>query len=333
LRDLLVLSLRDGFDPLSYYLQDLHRPGGCADAAFYLTRDETKNGLFNQLNRMLPAPTEANEMKDKVMFAERCRAAQVAVPSTLLACDADGVTRLAPREAFDRDLFCKPRNGRGARGTLMFERIAHERFRASDGADLGLDALIERLGVLGRSTPLVLQPHLRNHAEIADLADRSLVTIRVLTCLDADARPVATHGVLRVLSKLERDWKWNDEFGAPIDLATGRLGAMTSDRLARCAFRYAHHPVTGARVEGRLLAGWPEIQALAVEAHRAFPHRVLVGWDIAHTVDGPLLLEGNINLDVMFPQRAYGEGFGHGALAPLLAHHLAKLAAAHGVAD
>jgi len=177
---------------------------------------------------------------------------------------------------------------------------------------------------------MIVQPQLRTHPEIADLADQSLIAIRVLTCLDERGEPVVTHGLLRILSKLEPAWDCRDEFASPIELHTGRLGQLISDRVAEIE-RHSHHPVTRQRVEGRVLAQWPAISALATEAHRAFSHRVFVGWDIASTVDGPVLLEGNTNLDVMFPQRAYRQGFGRGPLGPLLHRHLADLAKTRGV--
>lgn len=45
LGDLLSLCLQHDFDPLAYYFQELYREGGRTEAAFYLTRSETKNGL------------------------------------------------------------------------------------------------------------------------------------------------------------------------------------------------------------------------------------------------------------------------------------------------
>ena len=102
----------------------------------------------------------------------------------------------------------------GARGVHVFHRVAPETYSAPHGDTLHLDALLEHLETLGHSTPLIVQPRLRNHPEIADLAEQSLVTIRVLTCLDADDRPIATHGVLRILAKLEPGWPLKDEFGA-----------------------------------------------------------------------------------------------------------------------
>lgn len=331
LSDLLVLCVRGNFDPLSYYQQELYRAGGRADAAHYLTRLETKNGLLRALNTMREQPHAAREMGDKLLFEACCRQAGLAAAPVLLACGPEGLKWRAARGALDRDLLCKPRHGRGARGVLVFRHVARETYRAPNGDTVRLDALLERLVALGRAAPVIVQPRLRNHADIADLAEQSLVTIRVLTCLDADGRPIATHGVLRILAKLEPRWPLNDELGVPIDPHSGRLGWLASDRLARCAFRYAYHPVSGQRVEGRVLAAWQAVAALAVAAHRAFAHRVLIGWDIALTEDGPLLLEGNANPDVMFVQRAYGEGFGRSALGPLLESHLAALARTRGL--
>ena len=331
--DLLSLCMQQDFDPLAYYFQELYREGGRAEAAFYLTRSETKNGLLHVLNSMRRSPEGPREMKDKVLFAACCRREGLAVPPTLLESgDSRGdATWNVPRDQLDRDLFCKLRSGRGAQGVLVFLRIAPHLYRDPEGEEIDLDTVLVWLQAASRTAPVIVQPRLRNHPELADLADQSLVTVRVLTCLDSKSRPVVTHAFLRILSKLEPEWRRKDEYGVPIDLSSGRLGAMCSDRLTSGARRFSHHPVTGQAVEGRVLESWPFIQALAQNAHRAFPHRIVVGWDIAMTDEGPVLLEGNINLDIMFPQRVHRQGIGRSALGPLLQHHLAVLARSHDV--
>lgn len=272
-------------------------------------------------------------MKDKVLFAACCRREGLPVPQTLLdSGDGHGdVKWKVPRDRLDSDLFCKLRSGRGAQGVLVFRRVAPDRYLDPEGEEIDLDTVLVWLQAASRTAPVIVQPRLHNHPELADLADQSLVTVRVLTCLDSDNRPVVTHAFLRILSKLEPKWRRKDEYGVPIDLMNGRLGAMTSDRLASCALRFSHHPVTGQAVEGRVLESWPAIKALAQDAHRAFQHRIVVGWDIAVTDNGPMLLEGNINLDIMFPQRVHRQGIGRSALGPLLQHHLSVLAKSHDV--
>ena len=86
--------------------------------------------------------------------------------------------------------------------------------------------------------------------------------------------------------------------GAPIDLETGELGvAADRDALPQTP-RLRHHPATGAAIAGRQLPYWAETLALAEAAHRAFPSVSRVGWDLAITTNGPLLIEGNDDMGV-----------------------------------
>jgi hypothetical protein len=108
------------------------------------------------------------------------------------------------------------------------------------------------------------------------------------------------------------------ELGIAVDLATGKLGPATGDKEKWLLEWWDVHPVTGAQVTDRTLPHWEAIKAIALKAHNASKGRLLVGWDIAVTPDGPLLLEGNSYPDVDFPQRVCRVGIGHSPLgAPL----------------
>jgi len=165
---------------------------------------------------------------------------------------------------------------------------------------------------------MLLQAMLVNHPAIADLAGRSLIAIRVITCMDASGIPVVTHAMLRVVSKLEPSWHSKREHAAVIDLQSGVLGMMCNDKDLWPGRWTRHHPVTGAPVDGRLLPDWPETRALALAAHGVFADRMLVGWDIALTPSGPVILEGNSYPDVHFLQRVHEQPIGMSRLAPLL---------------
>jgi hypothetical protein len=172
-----------------------------------------------------------------------------------------------------------------------------------------------------------VQPLLRNHPALGDLTGESLITFRVFTCIDAADRPIVTHAMLRSIGKLEPDWPTSEEFAAPIDLATGRLGRMCSDTHFGPDDRTDHHPMTGAPVAGRIVPHWPAIHALARAAHRVFADRLLIGWDIALTPEGPVLIEGNSYPDTEFLQRVHDQPIGASPLGPLLAHHFERLTA------
>ncbi|MCB1379027.1 MAG: hypothetical protein KDK89_11755 [Alphaproteobacteria bacterium] len=305
--DMIGIWFSDGIDPPSYYQMELYRPERKSWAPEVLTRFETKNGMLSALNRMRPCPYPLSEMSHKQFFYQRCSEAGLPNPG-VLAVVGDGHTRLmAPRTAFARDLFCKPERGMGAIGTMAFTCLAPDHYADASGKHCDLDGVLADIGRQSGGTPIIVQPWLRNHSGIADLANESLVTFRVVTSLGNGPAPVVVLAMLRVLAKLEPAWTeaLDEEYASPIDLGSGRLGLFTGDNMATSCLRYERHPLTGAEIAGRMVPMWGAIKALAVQAHATFRHRTVVGWDIALTADGPVLLEGNGNLDVMFLQRVH----------------------------
>jgi len=333
LRDLLRLGFRRGIDPVTYYLQEFYRSEARADADNFLTRYETKNGLFSALNHMRPTRYARSEMTDKLLFAQCCERFGLPSPQVLLTAEGGRIDwRTTDPAALDRDLFAKQRGGKGARGACAYRYVAPGGYATRDGLLLDRAGLLADLAERSREAPLVLQPALANHPAIADFAETSLIVIRVFTCLDARDEPVVTHAMLRVLGKLEPSWGTKEEFGTAIDLDNGRFGPLAGDRLENTFFRYRLHPYTGAPILGRLFEGWPAVRDLAIAAHRNFTNRIVIGWDIAYTPAGPLLLEGNNVPDVAFLQRVHGRPIGKSPLGPLLHHHLTVLCAARDAA-
>jgi hypothetical protein len=105
------------------------------------------------------------------------------------------------------------------------------------------------------------------------------------------------------------------------DIATGRLSrASDLGTDARLGW-FTAHPNTGEQIEGRVLPCWEEAKALAIEAHRAFFDRVVIGWDIAILEDGPILVEGNGNPDMDIIQRFMPVGVRRHRFGELVAYH------------
>jgi len=326
--DLLWLGLRERIDPISYYLYGLYLPQRRADAAEYLTRYHTKNGVLQALNHLRRAPyPQRTELTDKLRFAGWCERLGVRSPPVLMATDPDVASEAFETTSLDTDLFVKLRYGKGARNTRLYRRVAPLRYRAPDGTTLSLEQVRETLRVPGRKRALIVQQRLLNHPALADLAGESLLVVRVMTCLDAHGQPRITDAMLRVLAKLEPGWqrRKDDEWVAAVDVGTGELGRLTGDMPETCTVWHDTHPVTGAAVHGRMLPHWPAVCALALAAHRGFCDRVVVGWDIAITPDGPQIVEGNPNPDVLLIQRVHGAPIGRRPLGALLHGYFDRL--------
>jgi hypothetical protein len=177
---------------------------------------------------------------------------------------------------------------------------------------------------------MMVLPRLRNHPAIADMATESLITVRMVTVLDEALQPELVVAYLRVLAKLEPDWpvkKPISEYAAAVDLETGRLDAMTGDKPECLSQWHERHPVTGVEIVGRPVPCWEQVVALVQRAHRVVSDRVLVGWDVAITPEGPVLLEGNSYPDVHYPQRIHRTPYGEMRVGDLLRFHMARLEA------
>jgi Sugar-transfer associated ATP-grasp len=325
IREMITLWFHDGIDPPSYYQQELYRPERRGSARNYLTRFETKNGLFHILNTRTPSPYPRSEMNDKALFAKCCCKFKIPHPQLLLEIKCDRVTWFGAREELRIDLFCKQKSGMGASHTHAFGFLGGDRYADEKGRDISLDEIIARVRAEGHD--YLVQPWLRNAASIADLAQDSLIAFRVVTMTNELGQAEVTLAMLRVISKLEPSWTDvpDGEYAAPIDLQTGVLGRFTGDHMSTSCLYYDTHLVTGAPIKGRKIKEWPAIRDVGLAAHRAFPHRVLVGWDIALTDAGPVVLEGNTNLDVMFLQRVHDQPASASRFGALLNHHLKLL--------
>ncbi|MFN3461604.1 MAG: sugar-transfer associated ATP-grasp domain-containing protein [Oceanibaculum sp.] len=323
--DLCAIGFRHGLDAQAYYMFQLYLPGPRSRASGFMTRYETKNGLFKVLNRQLPKYGKRTPLGDKHAMQQFCAAHQIPIVPTLIYA-TDGVLdiRDAGPDALARDLFVKPQQMKGARGTELI-RYVDGGYVMETGARLTQSELLEHVASRSREVPLLVQPRLLPHPALAGMVAQSLPPLRVITCLDQRDEPVVTHGMVRVLCKLEPGWPLDLELGAPIDLTTGRIGEMTGDKPEMAFDWHAMHPVTGAPVSGVILPFWQEACALARAGHRHCPDRLMIGWDIAVTPEGALMLEGNSYADVDFPQRVHRCPIGDSPLGPLLFHRIADL--------
>jgi hypothetical protein len=260
------LAFRQGIDPSLYYFQELYKPGALAKIDEYILRREIKGKLLSRLHRLQPPVSERRiNLGDKLQFLAWCARTNLphAAPLMLIE-DGQMVWQSGNLLELDQDLFAKPRVGRGAMGVRLYRRIGAFRFDDEDGRPMTLGEiasdLIRRFGTRN----IMVLPRLRNHPDLAGLASESLITIRAVTCLDERQQPELVLAYLRVLAKLEHDWpvkKPITEYAAAIDLANGRLSAMTGDQPESLSLWHDRHPITGVEVTGRVVPCWDAVAA------------------------------------------------------------------------
>jgi hypothetical protein len=260
------------------------------------------------------------ELNDKKVFADYCLEKRVPCVPYLLFLDGSDV---GEAKLPDCDLFVKPAGGRGGRGAERWDLVRPDIFSGPSGEKLGTNELVSRLNDPAKQRPLLVQRRLSAHTEVADLTAGALPTVRVSTCLDERSEPEVVGAVFRMAIGSNRtvDNLHAGGIAAGVDIEKGTLSAASNLGMDARLGWLDKHPDTGAEIVGCKLPQWQEIKALAIQAHRAFDDRVIVGWDIGVTDQGPLVVEGNSSPDLDIVQR-FGQPACTTRLGELLAWHL-----------
>ena len=323
------LAVRLPAMPETYYKFEWYLPRQRLRARSYLHRYELKRVVYLLL---APGPAAAS-LKDKHAFAEQASESGLPVPRTF-GTIVDGALRFTDGIGVDdlqRDLFVKPIDGKGGRGADRLRYLAGQdapyhsdtRGRAYTLQQL-LDHCAERSRKPRYRRGFMLQALVPNHPDVAPLAGAATSTCRIVTMLDESGSPEPIIAIFRMAGSVESvvDNSHAGGMAAPVDLASGRLGAAAFLAHDASLARYAEHPDTGARIDGAVLPRWDEVVALALRAHRSFSDYVLIGWDIAITPDGPVIIEGNDQPCPEGLQRRHRLPLGDQRFGELLAWHL-----------
>jgi len=316
-------AARFGVLPPWYYMFEMFDPAQQLKAPHYIHRYELKNGLLQILRRNVPA-ARRSPTQNKIAFLKRCRKAGIRTLPNFATLKAGKLQlSVAKTQLLAQDLFVKPARGRGGEGAGLWQRGA-DGYRLQDGPPLSPPDLLKHLAALSHSKTLLVQPRARNHSAIADLSNGALCTARIVTMRNESGGHEAVCALFRMAVG---DNRQVDNFhaggiAAPIDVATGRLGAATDWGLRPRHGWKAQHPDTGGRIEDRILPLWAETRALAERAHDAFADRYIIGWDMAILEDGPAIVEANGGPDTDMHQRVSRDPLGNQRFGELLAFHL-----------
>lgn len=90
-----------------------------------------------------------------------------------------------------------------------------------------------------------------------------------------------------------------------IDNDTGRLNTDGYDELDR---KYTVHPDSQIPFIGYQLPDWEQMKAICKELSNQLPTVKYIGWDMAHTDDGWVIIEGNGASQMIGPQTVYKRG-------------------------
>ena len=248
-----------------------------------------------------------------------CYSPTLSVPGIQALSTAHEVVQFLRSQAGTR-LFGKPVGSLQSLGSIAIDSICPDtgKINAASGEVLDLEAFAEVLAE-NYSSGYLFQERLSPHSIIAEICGDRLATIRVLTiCQDHGPKIIASAWKIPTSTNMADNFWRPGNLAADIDLGTGLIRRVVQGKGLQQK-EITHHPDTGRAIAGTTVPCWEEVLSL-VNSVAAFVKDVrLIGWDIAVTPNGPMIVEGNITPDMTLHQQVTGRGILDGAFRDYVA--------------
>ena len=288
----------------------------------------TKSAMDELQSEVNPARHKAL-VTDKVLFYERCLARNISTPPVLAviaahkarASSGDGLPTVETAAQLqdllsgfeNRVLIVKDQQGAWGRGVLLVA-VRDGRIVQHTGEEFPASEIIRHCRE--HQANFIVQDFLRTDERVKSLMPGpALGTFRVVTVSRAAGEEIA---IPYAFAKVPVAGNITDNFyhGSSgnlicgIHVETGRLmtGWGASKAQHGQLVEVDTHPDTGIRFSGFEIPCWAEMLAAAKTASRGFPELKTLGWDVALTSTGIVLLEANCNYDPDVPQITLKKG-------------------------
>ncbi len=173
-----------------------------------------------------------------------------------------------------KEVFCKPLDLHGAFGVFKKKVGFHKR---------------ELYEFFMQQPKMIVEEVIKQDRTMASFYPGSINTVRVFTILKDDRfdafAAFVRFGVGGIADNISAGG-----IGCGVDEKTGRI---ITPAVGNDGVLYDTHPVTGKAFEGFQIPYWEEILKLTEKALRKVDGINYVGWDIAVTGKGPIIVEGN----------------------------------------
>ena len=320
--EILLARVRYGLGPRFYSLYRLWRKPR-AEWADYID-DHRNKPWMHELN-----PSEHRyRLDDKLAFFQHCVESGLVTVPVLGVISGPGRPANAPApevagpeelaallDRYPDGLFIKPAGGSHGEGAFSVQRRGSGiGFRGATGTAAELYEYC-RSRAAGHEGRLIVQPRLRPaRALLAIMSSHGLGTVRAVTCLQGERVRLLAASLRIPVGASDADNFLHGASGnlvAGIDSFTGRLlqGLGSTRRDWPEIVPVERHPETGTVIEGFQLPFWAELVALVSRGQRAFTGLRTIGWDVAISDMGPVLVEGNGAYDTDLLQISHDRGF------------------------
>ena len=138
---------------------------------------------------------------------------------------------------------------------------------------------------------VLVEEYVVQHETFAKPYPLSVNTLRLVTMRGEGREPEIVFSCIRIGNNGRRVDNLNS--GGMACIVDLEKGIISTDGADKDGLLYTEHPTTGVTLKGTPLAYTKESEALVKEAARRLPELGYVGWDVAVTEHGPILIEAN----------------------------------------
>ena len=181
---------------------------------------------------------------------------------------------------------------------VMYKPIAGHRGYGVEAIYLNADTMKKTYERLASYPEGVVEAFIKQHPEMCSLSPTSVNSLRFVT-FSSNSVPVTPDGkMVDIAYSIVRfgragaivDNLHSGGMVANVDLETGCLATDGADRNGRL---WIKHPDTGVTIKGFKVPYFEEARAMVLDAIATRKVEGYIGWDIAISEDGPMLLEVN----------------------------------------
>ena len=231
-----------------------------------------------------------SDVQNKAQFEQICISHGFPCVRTLAVFDHGVSEREDILRTWKQPFFVKALTGNKGAGAELW-RPGGRGFVSSGGRDLTLDQLIDSL----RRQNCIVQPLLEDGPALKALGTVALSSLRIVTARGTTIPAIA---IAASISLAFEPGALTGHTGAQcsVDIKTGTIMAVNGA-----------NDETRDRLIGFAIPDWSECIALVLRAHdEAFRAFSTLGWDLALTTDGPMLLETNVGWGMVGHQKLNG---------------------------
>ena len=203
---------------------------------------------------------------------------------TAFVTEAEVVEKI--RSSGHQRFFAKRVDGALGEGAFSF-RLQGDQF-IIDGAPEPISAA----ELAARLDRYIVEPYIDQHPQLSQLYPHGVSSLRIVTVCEGSRIQIILSTLLVGAGGLRMSNFHQGGLRVPVDAATGEL----SEKGLRIKVQrgwYTAHPDTGVLFKGFIIPYWGAVVDLVHRAHRCFPTIHSVGWDVAITPSGPIIIEAN----------------------------------------